>query len=149
MTQVSANATGNPFQSSSGELDGSTITSLAPVRVLVALISVAAGLSLALALRAPLATTVLGLIAFGVLHNVLEIRYVAGRFAGLLTGRGGLAVVGHRGRTIDQYSWPSRRLGGVVTQRPAKPFTPVRFRQAPSAHTSRLPLGSAVCGPSR
>ena len=24
-----------------------------------------------------------------------------------------------------------RRLGGVVTQRPAKPFTPVRFRQAP------------------
>lgn len=87
MTQVSANATGNPFQSSSGELDGSTITSLAPVRVLVALISVAAGLSLALALRAPLATTVLGLIAFGVLHNVLEIRYVAGRFAGLLTGR--------------------------------------------------------------
>ena len=42
---------------------------------------------MALALRAPLATTVLGLIAFGVLHNVLEIRYVAGRFAGLLTGR--------------------------------------------------------------
>ena len=87
MTQVSANATGNPFQSSSGEPDGSTVTSLAPVRLLVALISVAAGLSLALALRAPLATTVLGLIAFGVLHNVLEIRYVAGRFAGLLTGR--------------------------------------------------------------
>ena len=29
----------------------------------------------------------LGLIAFGVLHNVLEIRYVAGRFAPVLTGR--------------------------------------------------------------
>jgi hypothetical protein len=87
MTQVSANATGNPFQSSSGEPDGSTVTSLAPVRLLVALISLAAGLSLVLALRAPLATTVLGLITFGVLHNVLEIRYVAGRFAGLLTGR--------------------------------------------------------------
>ena len=29
----------------------------------------------------------LGLIVFGVLHNVLEIRYVAGRFASLLTGR--------------------------------------------------------------
>ena len=29
----------------------------------------------------------LGLIAFGVLHNVLEIRYVAGRFSHLLTGR--------------------------------------------------------------
>ena len=48
---------------------------------------VAAGASLALALRAPLTVTVLGLILFGVLHNVLEIRYVAGRFASLLTGR--------------------------------------------------------------
>src|ERR1700726_2374422 len=26
---------------------------------------------------------------------------------------------------------PSRRRGGVVTQRPAKPFTPVRFRSSP------------------
>ena len=48
---------------------------------------VAAGASLALALRAPLTVTVLGLVLFGVLHNVLEIRYVAGRFASLLTGR--------------------------------------------------------------
>ena len=29
----------------------------------------------------------------------------------------------------------TRRLGGVVTQRPAKPFTPVRFRQAPLDET--------------
>jgi hypothetical protein len=43
--------------------------------------------ALAVATRAPLATTVLGLIAFGVLHNVLEIRYVAGRFAAVLSGR--------------------------------------------------------------
>jgi hypothetical protein len=50
----------------------------------LALIAAAA---LALALRAPLATTVLGLIAFGVLHNVLELRYVAGRFAHVLGGR--------------------------------------------------------------
>ena len=55
--------------------------------LLVALMLAAAAGSLVLATRAPLATTVLGLIAFGVLHNVLEIRYVAGRFAGLLTGR--------------------------------------------------------------
>ena len=48
---------------------------------------VASALALALALRAPLATTVLGLIAFGVLHNVLELRYVTGRFAGVLRGR--------------------------------------------------------------
>ncbi len=46
-----------------------------------------AALALVLATRAPLATTVLGLIAFGVLHNVLEIRYVAGRFAPVLSGR--------------------------------------------------------------
>lgn len=44
-------------------------------------------LALTIAVRAPLATSVLGLIAFGVLHNVLEIRYVAGRFAQILTGR--------------------------------------------------------------
>jgi hypothetical protein len=48
---------------------------------------IAAVAALALALRAPLAVTVLGLIAFGVLHNVLELRYVAGRFAAILTGR--------------------------------------------------------------
>ncbi|MEV0460263.1 hypothetical protein [Catellatospora methionotrophica] len=46
-----------------------------------------AAVALFAALRAPLATTVLGLIAFGVLHNVLELRYVAGRFAHVLTGR--------------------------------------------------------------
>ena len=44
-------------------------------------------MSLVFALRAPLTVTVLGLLLFGVLHNVLEIRYVAGRFAALLTGR--------------------------------------------------------------
>ncbi|GAA1772845.1 hypothetical protein GCM10009681_50510 [Luedemannella helvata] len=46
-----------------------------------------AAIALAVAARAPLATTVLGLIAFGALHNVLELRYVAGRFAGVLRGR--------------------------------------------------------------
>jgi hypothetical protein len=51
------------------------------------LFGLAAGAALAVALRAPLATTVLGLIAFGVLHNVLELRYVAGRFAPVLGGR--------------------------------------------------------------
>jgi hypothetical protein len=47
----------------------------------------ATGASLALAVGAPLTATMLGLLLFGVLHNVLEIRYVAGRFATLLTGR--------------------------------------------------------------
>ena len=43
--------------------------------------------ALALALRAPLLLTVLGLVTFGVLHNALELRYVTGRFAGILRGR--------------------------------------------------------------
>ncbi|WP_433081539.1 hypothetical protein ACQP1P_46360 [Dactylosporangium sp. CA-052675] len=47
----------------------------------------AAAAALGLALGAPLAVTVGGLIAFGALHNVLELRYVAGRFSSLLTGR--------------------------------------------------------------
>lgn len=46
-----------------------------------------AAAALAIAARAPLATTVLGLMAFGVLHNVLELRYVTGRFAPVLSGR--------------------------------------------------------------
>jgi hypothetical protein len=47
---------------------------------------VATGAALALALRAPLLLTVLGLVSFGVLHNALELRYVTGRFAGVLRG---------------------------------------------------------------
>ncbi|WP_106973526.1 MULTISPECIES: hypothetical protein [Streptomyces] len=43
-------------------------------------------LALALALRAPTGLAVLGLAAFGLLHNVLELRYVAGRFAAVLAG---------------------------------------------------------------
>src|SRR5262245_45185191 len=47
-------------------------------------IGVAAVAALALALRLPVATTVLGLVLFGLLHNVLELRYVAGRFDNIL-----------------------------------------------------------------
>jgi hypothetical protein len=67
----------------------SSVSPDAPPRVplLVAGMLVSAGAALALALRAPIVVTVLGLVAFGVLHNVLEIRYVAGRFAGVLAGR--------------------------------------------------------------
>jgi hypothetical protein len=54
---------------------------------LVPVFALASGAALLVAVRAPLATTVLGLIAFGVLHNVLELRYVAGRFAEVLRGR--------------------------------------------------------------
>lgn len=58
-----------------------------PGRLVVGLTLATTAVSLGVALRSPLALTVLGLIAFGVLHNVLEFRYVIGRFAGLLTGR--------------------------------------------------------------
>src|SRR4029453_17923759 len=47
----------------------------------------AAAAALALALRAPLPTTVLGLVAFGVLHNALDLLYVAGRLPGVRAGR--------------------------------------------------------------
>jgi hypothetical protein len=55
--------------------------------LLAGLMVLAAAGALAFAVRAPLSLTVLGLIVFGVLHNVLELRYVAGRFAAILTGR--------------------------------------------------------------
>jgi hypothetical protein len=47
---------------------------------------VATALALGLALRLPVATVVLGLVLFGVLHNVLELRYVTGRFDAILAG---------------------------------------------------------------
>ncbi|MGW2254006.1 hypothetical protein ACWCXH_27995 [Kitasatospora sp. NPDC001660] len=47
---------------------------------------VAVVLALVLALRTPTGLAVLGLAAFGLLHNVLELRYVAGRFAVVLAG---------------------------------------------------------------
>lgn len=49
-------------------------------------LALVAVVALGLALRAPLATTAIALMAFGVLHNVLELRYVGGRFATLLSG---------------------------------------------------------------
>jgi hypothetical protein len=46
----------------------------------------AAVAALALALRVPVATAVLGLVVFGALHNLLELRYVTGRFDTVLAG---------------------------------------------------------------
>ncbi|MBU7598367.1 hypothetical protein JGS22_012255 [Streptomyces sp. P38-E01] len=46
----------------------------------------AIGVALAPALQLPAATTVFGLACFGLLHNVTELRYVLGRFGGVLTG---------------------------------------------------------------
>jgi len=48
----------------------------------------AAVVGLGVTLRAPLGTTVIGLIVFGVLHNLFELRYLAGRFVlGRLSSR--------------------------------------------------------------
>ncbi|WP_412538036.1 hypothetical protein R8Z50_19465 [Longispora sp. K20-0274] len=66
------------------------MTLTAPARrstALTGLLALAALAALGLAVRAPLATTVLGLLAFGIAHNVLELRYVVGRFGDVLTGR--------------------------------------------------------------
>ena len=53
-------------------------------RAITLLVLAAVGASLAVALGAPMGTAVIGLILFGILHNLLEIRYVAGRFSGVL-----------------------------------------------------------------
>ncbi len=87
MTQVNTKAIGKPdHHARTGESED-TYPSVPPAQWLIAGMLAAAGVSLVLATRAPLTVTVLGLILFGVLHNILEIRYVAGRFAALLTGR--------------------------------------------------------------
>jgi hypothetical protein len=54
---------------------------------LAAMFAAAAVLALAAATRMPATTTVLGLACFGIVHNVLELRYVTGRFAQVLSGR--------------------------------------------------------------
>jgi hypothetical protein len=59
---------------------------IAPARQSL-LFLLASAVALALALRAPLTVTVLGLVTCGVVHNVLELRYVVGRFASVLNGR--------------------------------------------------------------
>lgn len=46
----------------------------------------AAAVALAVSLRLPAGTAVVGLAVFGILHNVLELRYVTGRFEGVLRG---------------------------------------------------------------
>jgi hypothetical protein len=53
-------------------------------RAITLLVLGAVGASLAVAVGSPIATSVIGLILFGILHNLLEIRYVAGRFSGVL-----------------------------------------------------------------
>ena len=49
--------------------------------------AVAAVVVLAISASAPMAALVIGVILFGVLHNVLELRYVLGRFSGVLGRR--------------------------------------------------------------
>lgn len=52
-----------------------------------AFVAVAAGV-LALTLGSPVSTIVVGIVVLGVLHAILELRYVAGRFSGLALGLG-------------------------------------------------------------
>ncbi len=56
-------------------------------------LAAAAALAIVIAVNSPLATTVIGLICFGILHNVLELRYVLGRFGDLLSGGIGVLLV--------------------------------------------------------
>ena len=65
MTQVSTNATGKPDHQDSTDHSENTPTSVPPARLLITGMLVVAGASLALATRAPLTVTVLGLIVSG------------------------------------------------------------------------------------
>lgn len=93
---------------------GSTSTTVGRSRAVTLLVLAAVGASLAAALGAPVATAVVGLILFGVLHHLLEVRYLVGRFSGIL-GRPflDLLVVLVTGIVV------CRLLGGVVG-RPAQ-----------------------------
>jgi hypothetical protein len=62
-------------------------TGTAPSRAPILFFVITVTVALAAALRLPATVTVVGLAMFGILHNVLEIRYVFGRFAAVLTGR--------------------------------------------------------------
>ncbi|MFB4318681.1 hypothetical protein [Actinomadura sp. 21ATH] len=91
-------------------LPGGRAFAAATPRTLIAAFCVVAGAALVAALRLPATVTVLGLAMFGILHNVLEIRYVSGRFAAILTGRFlGLLVVLITGimlcRLVPMLSW--------------------------------------------
>lgn len=86
----------------------------ATVRHTTAVVAAASAAALVVAVRLPAATTVVGLAVFGIVHNVFELRYVAGRFAGVLAGRllGALAVL-VTGIVLCRL-WPA---GGVAARR--------------------------------
>ncbi len=63
----------------------SPVEGAARPRALALLMLAAAAAALLLSLGAPIATVVIGLILFGVLHNFLEIRYLTGRFSMILS----------------------------------------------------------------
>ena len=50
-------------------------------------LSVAALAAVGVAFAAPLTTSIVGLVAFGIVHNFFELRYVFGRFDGIVAGR--------------------------------------------------------------
>ncbi|WP_433472362.1 hypothetical protein ACQPZP_26160 [Spirillospora sp. CA-142024] len=88
---------------------------------LVAVFGVVATVALVTALRLPATVTVVGLAMFGILHNVLELRYVSGRFGAILTGRFlGLLLVLITGimlcRLVPMLSWsaPAEILLGYL-----------------------------------
>ncbi|MFI0356495.1 hypothetical protein [Actinomadura sp. 9N407] len=90
-------------------------------RTLIPVFCVVMAAALVAALRLPATVTVLGLAMFGILHNVLELRYVSGRFEAILTGRFlGLLVVLITGimlcRLVPMLSWsaPAEILLGYL-----------------------------------
>ncbi|MFJ1586392.1 hypothetical protein ACIOC1_24110 [Streptomyces sp. NPDC088197] len=77
-----ASAVGAPLAGDTGTADTGRAGRTLPVAGFV----LAAAVALAVSLRLPAGTAVVGLAVFGILHNVLELRYVTGRFEGVLHG---------------------------------------------------------------
>ena len=68
-----------------GGTDAAQVEAVGRPGPLTALLLGAAAAALVLAVYAPIPTIVIGLVLFGVLHNLLELRYVTGRFAAILS----------------------------------------------------------------
>lgn len=75
-----------PAQGSAGGSTPTTAVGGTQPRRLIVFFALTMTAALAAALRLPATVTVLGLAMFGILHNVLELRYVLGRFATTLSG---------------------------------------------------------------
>lgn len=121
-------------------------------RYAVPLAAAAVG-ALAIATQAPLATTVIGLILFGILHNVLELRYVLGRFGWVFDGRvgwllltftTGIVLVRLGGAYLGSWSRPVEILLGYAVLAAGAVIGVARTRPGQSRVVGGILVGTAL-----